>query len=88
MGARVLIVDDDATGRIYLRRLLAQAGYDADAVSSGEEALVRFQPEKHRVVFMDLMMPGIDGVEVCKRIKENPQTQHIPVVMFTKGGGL
>ena len=61
-----LIVDDDATGRIYLRRLLAQAGYDADAVSSGEEALVRFQPEKHRVVFMDLMMPGIDGVDTTQ----------------------
>ena len=63
-----LVVDDDITGRSFLRALLKRAGYAVEVAASGEAALAMFQPGAFDVVFMDLLMPGIDGIETTRRL--------------------
>jgi len=83
MTARVLVVDDIATNLRLLEAKLLNEYYEVALAASGEEALAtvgRWMPD---VVLLDVMMPGMDGYEVCRRLKAQPATQHIPVVMIT-----
>lgn len=66
----VLIVDDDAGIREILTTRLSMAGYACSAVASGEDALLAFSPEPPDVMILDISMPGMDGYEVCARIRE------------------
>ena len=80
---RILVVDDDASLRKMLSRTLQQHGFQTDVAADGFEAgvkLVQFNPD---LVLLDLYMPGMDGFEVCKRIKENPSTSRINVLAIT-----
>jgi CheY-like chemotaxis protein len=81
-----LVIDDDVTGRLFLRGLLRRAGYVVEAVSSGEEALLHFEPGKFDVVFMDLLMPGMDGIETTKRLKALSGEVFTPVIFVTGAG--
>jgi CheY-like chemotaxis protein len=81
-----LVVDDDVTGRAFLRALLRRAGYAVELASSGEEALLRFRPGTLDVVFMDIRMPGIDGIETTRRIKEMDCEEFTPVIFVTGAG--
>lgn len=83
MSARILIVDDLAPNRHLLEVKLAAEYYDSVLASSGEEALEIAAKEKIDLILMDAMMPGIDGFEACRRLKKNPDTYHIPVIMVT-----
>ena len=83
MTARVLVVDDVLANVRLLEAKLAAEYFEVITAMNGVDALENVARAKPDIVLLDVMMPGIDGVEVCKRIKENPQTQHIPVVMFT-----
>lgn len=83
MSARVLVVDDILPNVKLLEAKLSSEYYDVLTATSGEEALVRVEQDSPDLVLLDVMMPGMDGFEVCRRIKDNPLCAHIPVVMVT-----
>jgi two-component system, cell cycle response regulator len=83
MTARVLVVDDvDANLKLLEARLTAEY-FEVRTARSGPEALQICARERADVILLDLMMPGMDGFEVCRRLKSDPRTQHIPVIMIT-----
>jgi CheY-like chemotaxis protein len=82
-----LIVDDSVTARLVLRRMLEQQDYQVDMVESGEEALVFLVHHRPGIIFMDHMMPGMDGFQAVKAIKSNPEVAAIPIVMYTSQAG-
>ena len=79
---KILVVDDDQVDRILLRKVLSKSYIIAEA-SSGEEAVNLTRSDKPDLVLMDVMMPTIDGYNACFRIKRDPLTAEIPVVMLT-----
>jgi two-component system cell cycle response regulator len=83
MSARVLVVDDILPNVKLLEAKLSSEYYDVVTATSGEEALLKVQQDSPDIILLDVMMPGMDGFEVCKRIKANPALAHIPVVMVT-----
>lgn len=83
MSARVLVVDDILPNVKLLEAKLSSEYYDVLTATSGEEALKSVEQDSPDLVLLDVMMPGMDGFEVCKRIKDNPAFAHIPVVMVT-----
>lgn len=80
---KILVVDDEK----YMVELLAMSmknyGYQCVAAYNGEEALALAEAEQPAIILLDLMLPGIDGIETCRRLKQNPQTVRIPVIMLT-----
>jgi len=81
--ARVLVVDDDLTvGRVVRLNLVAE-GYEVQLATSGQEALRLVTEEPPDCILLDVMMPEMDGLEVCRRLKSNDRTVHIPVIMLT-----
>jgi two-component system, cell cycle response regulator len=83
MTARVLVVDDILANVRLLEAKLTAEYFEVVTAMNGLDALEAIQRTKPDIILLDVMMPGIDGIEVCKRIKANPNTQHIPVVMVT-----
>jgi DNA-binding response OmpR family regulator/DNA-binding CsgD family transcriptional regulator len=83
MIARILIVDDDESTRALLRDFAEAEGYAAEAAASGEEALLHLGTLRPDVILLDAIMPGLDGFETCRRIKEQEGTAHIPVIFMT-----
>jgi two-component system cell cycle response regulator len=83
MTARVLVVDDVAANVKLLEARLSAEYFDVVTAMSGKEALAICERAECDLVLLDVMMPGMDGLEVCRRLKSNPATHHIPVVMVT-----
>ena len=83
VAARVLVVDDEPIVRDVLRRYLSKGGFQVDSAEDGETALERFAAEPPDLVLLDLMLPGVDGVEVFTRIRADHDT---PVIMLTARG--
>ena len=83
---KILAVDDDASGLAAIRQMLAQKGYEVAAVESGEEALRLVAGEAFDLVVLDVMMPGLSGFEVCRRIREDPRNRDVPVIFLTGKG--
>jgi two-component system alkaline phosphatase synthesis response regulator PhoP len=80
---RILIVDDDRDAIDTLESLLEYKGYEVIAVHDGFSALKKVKEEKPDVVILDIMMPGMDGYNVCEAIKDNPATKDTTVIMLT-----
>jgi two-component system, cell cycle response regulator len=83
MTARVLVVDDILANVRLLEAKLTAEYFDVVTAMNGLDALEAIQRTKPDIILLDVMMPGIDGIEVCRRIKADAATQHIPVVMVT-----
>ena len=83
MSARVLIVDDFAPNLKLLEARLTAEYFDVLTASSGPEALAICAQDECDIVLLDVMMPGMDGFEVCRRLKRDPRTHHLPVVLVT-----
>lgn len=83
MTARVLIVDDIPTNVKLLETRLTAEYFDVITATSGAEALKTCDEQDIDIVLLDVMMPEMDGFEVCRRLKANPHTHHLPVVMIT-----
>ena len=81
--AKVLVVDDHISSRMTAVAFLSVEGYDVIEAENGPEALSRVATAKPDLVLLDVMMPGMDGFEVCRRLKGNAQTRLIPVVFVT-----
>ncbi len=81
--ARLLVVDDTPVNVKLLADLLAAKGYSVVTASAGPEALEKVEKGRPDLVLLDVMMPGMSGYEVCKKLRENPATAMLPVVMVT-----
>ncbi|BCG64603.1 MAG: putative two-component system response regulator [Methyloprofundus sp.] len=82
---RILIVDDIVDNIQVAMNILKEEHYDFSFATQGKEALVLLEEDKERfdLILLDVMMPGLDGFEVCRRIKANPQIQDIPIIFLT-----
>ncbi|HZZ42384.1 MAG TPA: response regulator [Tepidisphaeraceae bacterium] len=79
----VLVVDDHDDTRAALVRLIRHSGYSAAGVSDGHQALAILEITQPKVIFLDYHLPEIDGLEILRRIRQQPTLAAIPVVMFT-----
>ncbi len=79
----ILVVDDTSTNLQILFDLLSEQGYRVAIAKNGEAALERLQSYIPQLILLDVMMPGIDGFETCRRLNENPMTSNIPVIFMT-----
>ena len=86
MSTRVLIVEDEPDIRELVVHHLKRDGYQVSAASSGEEALRQVRAGPPDLVLLDLMMPAMDGLEVCRRLRQDPATAALPIVMLTAKG--
>ncbi|MBL8602328.1 MAG: response regulator [Myxococcales bacterium] len=83
---KVLVVDDEETNRVLLDAVLSPEGYEVLQAASGEEALGRIANGEADLVLLDMMMPGLDGIETCERIRQHPRGLDLPVVFLTAYG--
>jgi DNA-binding response OmpR family regulator len=81
--ARVLVVEDDPTVAEVVRRYLERDGFDVEAVGDGREALARADERAPDLVVLDIMLPGLDGLEVCRKLRSRTP---VPVIMLTARG--
>ncbi len=79
----ILVVDDNADIRNYLQTLLADDGYEISAAGDGKEALDQIEKIMPDLIVSDVMMPEVDGLELCRQIKSDLRTSHIPVILLT-----
>jgi two-component system phosphate regulon response regulator PhoB len=86
MGPRVLIVEDEEPLTLLLRYNLEAEGYAVDSVARGDEAEIRLREEVPDIVLLDWMLPGLSGIELCRRIRVRPETERLPVIMLTARG--
>jgi adenylate cyclase len=85
-AARVLVVDDQPANIRLLDAILSPRGYHVSTASSGQEALAVLDAEVVDLVLVDVVMPGMDGYELCRTIRERPDTAYLPLVMVTASG--
>jgi putative two-component system response regulator len=83
MSERILIVDDESAARAALDLLLRREGFEVRTASDGAAALAECAAFRPDLILLDILMPGIDGFEVCRRIKATPETRLTPVVLIT-----
>ena len=86
LGGRILIVDDTGESLRLLAALLESRHYEVVTATNGEEALAAVAHERPDLVLLDVYMPGLDGYEVCRRLRADPATAMLPVVMLTSAG--
>jgi two-component system phosphate regulon response regulator PhoB len=83
---KILVVDDEEDILELVRHHMNREGYEVRCAESGEQALQTAKSESLDLIVLDLMLPGIDGLEVTRRLKNDPRTQHIPILMLTAKG--
>ena len=81
--ATILLVDDDNVIRVLVEKSLAREGYEVLSCETGEQALEIAQSKPPSLIILDLMLPGIDGLQVCRKLKSIPKTENIPIIMLT-----
>ena len=86
-GKRALVVDDSKSARAFLARMLEKHGLEVDTAETAEQAIVYLNRTRPDVIFMDHLMPGMDGFQAVQSIKNNPRTATIPIMMFTSQEG-
>lgn len=82
-AARVLLVEDDPALQLMLRYNLDKLGYRVEAETDGEAALEKLEQFRPDVLVLDWMLPGMSGIDLCRRIRSNPQLRDVPVLMLT-----
>ncbi|MFH0984055.1 MAG: response regulator [Candidatus Omnitrophota bacterium] len=83
---KILFMDDEPDQITMVSLRLAKNGYTVVSASDGEEGLKKAVEEKPDLILMDVLMPGLDGFEVCRRLRKNPVTKHIPIISTTAAG--
>jgi two-component system phosphate regulon response regulator PhoB len=86
MSARILIVEDEEPLTLLLRYNLEAEGYEVDAVARGDEAQTKLQESTPDLVVLDWMLPGLSGIELCRRLRARPETKSLPIIMLTARG--
>lgn len=82
----ILLVDDSATSQVWVRMILSGTGYALLSARGGREGVERALAERPDLVLMDAAMPGVDGREAARRLREHPTTRHVPVILITTRG--
>jgi two-component system alkaline phosphatase synthesis response regulator PhoP len=80
---RVLVVEDDADIAMLLARSLTRAGFGVDQISSGADVLPTLRRGLPDLLLLDLMLPGVDGIEICRALRADPSTAALPIIMLT-----
>ena len=83
---RILLVDDDLSMLKIFRKHLELAGYQVDEAVDGEGAFEKIRHDPPDLIILDIMLPKLNGYEVCAKLKEDTVYQHIPIIMFTAKG--
>ncbi len=86
MAERILVVDDEAINRELLEAILAQEGFAVELAADGPTALAQATAAPPALVLLDILMPGMSGLEVCRRLKETPATSDVPILVVTAVG--
>jgi two-component system phosphate regulon response regulator PhoB len=85
-AARILIVEDEEPLTLLLRYNLEAEGYAVDSVARGDEAETRLRESPPDLVMLDWMLPGLSGIELCRRLRARPETKALPIIMLTARG--
>src|SRR5712671_5239291 len=80
---RVLIIDDDAVNRRLAQAMFQKLGWDAATLDSGDQALLHLATHRYDLVLLDISMPGMNGVDVCRHIRANPRLADLRVIAYT-----
>lgn len=83
MTEKILIVDDDVDSLKLIGLMLQRSGYEVSAASTGAQALTKAEADRPNLIILDVMMPDMNGLEVCRRLRASVITQDIPIIMFT-----
>jgi signal transduction histidine kinase len=83
MTMKILIVDDDENSRVYLERALLKQGYQVEGVQNGAQALARVGKTPYQLIISDILMPELDGFELCRRMKTDERLRGIPFVFYS-----
>jgi two-component system phosphate regulon response regulator PhoB len=86
MNPRILIVEDEEALTLLLRYNLEAAGYEVDTVARGDEADLRLKEASPDLIILDWMLPGLSGIEICRRLRARPDTKTLPIIMLTARG--
>jgi two-component system, OmpR family, phosphate regulon response regulator PhoB len=86
MGARILIVEDEEPLTLLLRYNLEAEGYQVDVAARGDEAEIRLRESPPDLVVLDWMLPGISGIELCRRLRSRSDTERLPIIILTARG--
>ena len=84
--SKILVVEDSLSQRQAISEILRQVGYNVSIATDGVEALENIQTSSPDLVVLDIVMPRMNGYEVCRRLKNDPKTQNLPVVMCSSKG--
>ncbi len=85
---KILIIDDDPDVIIVLQLLLKKEGYDVATASNEKEAYTQVEVFKPHLIVMDVLLSGVDGRTICKKLKSEAGTKHIPIIMFSAHPGV
>jgi DNA-binding response OmpR family regulator len=85
-GGQILVVEDERDIAALVVHYLQREGYRADQIGDGRTALARIEKSPPDLIILDLMLPGIDGLEICRRVRRNEHTMAIPIIMLTAKG--
>ncbi len=83
---RILVVDDEEDIRRISTKILESVGHEVDTAEDGAIALELIKKKQYELILLDVMMPNVTGLEVCRNLKRNPHTKDIPVIMFSALG--
>ncbi len=83
---RLLVIEDDEDIQILIKHNLIREGFKVTTVGNGLDGINKIRQETFDCILLDLMLPGVDGLEICRQLKKDPNTQHIPVIMVTAKG--
>ena len=83
MGKRILVIEDDPSSARLVGYALEREGYQVEIAVNGVEGLRKAQEEDPDLVILDVMLPGLDGFELCHRLRAEPRTDHVPILMLS-----
>ena len=83
MGKRILVIEDDPSSARLVGYALEREGYQVEIAVNGVEGLRKVQEEEPDLVILDVMLPGLDGFELCHRLRAEPRTDHVPILMLS-----
>jgi len=86
VSKKVLVADDSPVDQANIKNVLSDAGFMVVLASNGAEAIAKAKSEKPALIFLDVVMPGMDGYETCRTLTQDPETKDIPVIFVTSKG--
>src|ERR1044072_4485182 len=86
MGARIMIVEDEEPLALLLRYNLEAEGYEVETIARGDDADTRLREDAPDLAVLDWMLPGLSGIELCRRLRARPETKALPIIMLAARG--